>query len=183
MQEETYKILRPDIQTGGFILYKGYGNVSRAIMLFTEWSHISIIVRFELYKELRNRIFVVEAVGKGLRPYLLSKKVQEYNGEMYLCQPEGLTQGQRDIIRGFAWVEACMGKPYDYKTFLKMALSHAHPDIRAYICSEIATQCLVEAKYIEQPKHVYTPAGLVKAIESTITKIDRKELLNVLSLA
>lgn len=176
MEETPYKILRPDIQTGDAALWIGNDLKSRLIRLFTKYSHASLIVILE------GVVYLVESIGSGLELRRLSKRIAEYNGEVFLFKPDGMTEQQRETIRKFAIFECSEGKRYDFRTFFRLILGKASQDAAKFICSEFVWEAWIQAGFVERTKYAPTPAGLVEMVKGKITKIEKETLINVLPL-
>jgi hypothetical protein len=168
----NYNELRPMIKTGAVVLWKGNGLISRAIRLKTEYSHISIVVRFA-DKGLDQRVFIVESLGSGLELRYLSKRVQEYNGDCWIYHTD-ITDNQRGIIRAFALKEVSEAKSYDYKTFWKLLIGRASQEMSSYICSEFVKQCFIEAKVVKDDGTAPYPVDLLGLVPGILrqTKIE-----------
>lgn len=139
-----YPVLRPWLTTGAVILWQGRSLLSRAIRLFTPYSHASLVVR-GLDDLDRNRVFLVEALETGLELRLLSERVKGYNGRVFAFRPYGLTKSAQGRVKSFAIDQCARGIRYDYKGLLANIFGRVSEDARRYFCSEFAALALEQA--------------------------------------
>ena len=129
-----YEDMRPKIQTGDAILWKGEGLISKLIMLWTPYSHASLVVRLREYEGLKKRVFLVEALNDGLELRLLSERLKEAGKAYWLSV--GMTTAEVLKSREHALVECARAVPYDYQSLFKNIFGRVSNDARQYFCSE-----------------------------------------------
>lgn len=139
-----YPALRPWLTTGAVILWRGDSLLSRAIRLFTPYSHASLVVR-DLDSLDRNRVFLVEALETGLELRLLSERIKGYNGRVFAFRPYGLAKCVQERVKSFAIDQCARGIRYDYKGLFANIFGRVSEDARRYFCSEFAALALEQA--------------------------------------
>ena len=130
------------------MLWKGNDLLGRAIRMFSTFSHASLIVRLEQYQGLKDRVFLVEALATGLELRLMSERIKDYNGEVFVFTPSGLGTTQQASIRDFALVECAKGIPYDYGSLFANILGHVSEDCRKLFCSEFVWLAWLQARLV-----------------------------------
>lgn len=118
--------------------------LSRAIRLFTPYSHASMAIR-GLDSLDRNRVFLVEALETGLELRLLSERIKDYEGRAFAFRPFGLTKGARGRVKSFALDQCGRGIRYDYGGLFANMFGRVSQDARRYFCSEFAAVALEQA--------------------------------------
>ena len=141
-----YDELRPMMRTGDAILWEGSGLLSWLIRRWSKYSHASLIVRMERYGDLRDTVFLVEALATGLELRRLSQRLEGYAGKAFWFQPSDLTTWQRDMIRSEALKACGAGIGYDYKSLFRNILGHVSMNARSYFCSEFVWDMWVRVK-------------------------------------
>jgi uncharacterized protein YycO len=144
----AYDAIRPRLTTGCAVLWKGNGLLSRAIRLFSEFSHASLIVRLDEYQGLKDRVFLVEALATGLELRLLSERITGYDDEIDIFTPRGLGLDQQDAVRDFALVQCAKGVPYAYGSLFANILGHVCEDAHKYFCSEFVWAAWLTARVV-----------------------------------
>ena len=130
-----YSDIRPNIRTGDCILWKGDSWVSRQILRFSAYSHVSLVVRLDKYSAMADRVFLVEALGNGIVFRLLSERMKDYNGRVFFFGVN-LLQHQRDDIRDSSLLNVTRNVKYDYKSLFRNLAGRVNMDADKYICSE-----------------------------------------------
>jgi hypothetical protein len=132
---KNYFAIRPFINSGDCILWKGRGLISRLIRLWSEYSHASLVLKLEEFEGLKNRRFLLEALPSGIELRLLSERLKDYKGEAYWMQLD-LTSRDEKRKNIVEWALKQVGKKYDFGSLLKNAISRVNADGRKYFCSE-----------------------------------------------
>lgn len=129
----VYKSLRPQMKTGDALLWKGNTTIGTIIRWFSkDFDHASII-----YNEFRNeeeRRFILEAVNKGIVLEMISKRLQEYDGEVYWLQIEDKYKPWRTELGSFALGQ--VGKDYDFESVIKNIFGRVSINMKKLFCSE-----------------------------------------------
>jgi hypothetical protein len=136
MIDDRYSHLRDRIRTGDCVLWRTRGLVPSMIRLWSEYTHASLVVRLDEYEGLRHRVFLVEALRRGLTLTLLSHRLSGTRGGAWLFQPDGLGDDQIAWLRASALVNAARQVRYDFKGLLANVLGRVSVDARRYFCSE-----------------------------------------------
>ncbi|MFW6377625.1 MAG: hypothetical protein ACOCZ5_03160 [bacterium] len=132
-----YQYIRENLKTGDCILTKGNGIISRIIRLFTEYSHAYIVVRPQKYKELEDRVFLLEAQATGVRFVLLSNLVQTYNGQIDIFKPRHMRKEMRDKITIEAIISSASTIKYNFKGLFANLLGRTSTSLEQFFCSEL----------------------------------------------
>ena len=148
----TYEEMRPKIHTGHAIVWKGKGIISSLIMKWSPFSHASLVVRLNEYKELKRRVFLVEALAGGLEFRLLSERLKE-GGEAYWL-PTDMTLKEMSKSREHALLECAKGIKYDYGSIFKNMFGRVSSDARQYFCSEFVWLNWVYAGYVRTDEKI-----------------------------
>ena len=130
-----YESVREKMASGDVILWKGNGLISWLIRRFTEFSHASLVLRLKEFRGLKDRRFLVEALGSGVDLRLLSRRLRGYDGEAWWFPLKSEYREKRSAI--VAWALNQVGKPYDYGSLFKNILGRVNEDVNAYFCSEL----------------------------------------------
>jgi len=166
----TYGQIRPFIQTGSCILWRGNSVVSKLIRWKSDITYASLCVRLDKYKGLEGRVFLVEALGSGLQLRLLSERLKGYDGNAYFlnmdipvdCQPK---------LREFALVACGKNIPYDYGGLFANVFGYVSLDIKAYFCSEFIWKAWEHIGMVDKKHQAPRPDDLMKWTNATLTKI------------
>lgn len=136
MKANTYIQLREDIRSGDCILWQGKGFVSWLIQKWTDYSHASIVVRFQEAAGLGERVYMVEALAGGLTFTLLSERVKHSKGRVFLFQPHCLWESSQQMIRHDVLGALARGVKYDYKGLFANLFGRVSNNASRYFCSE-----------------------------------------------
>jgi len=167
--KKTYNELRPTIQTGDCILWQGSGIISRAIRLWSKYSHASLVVRFH-DKALAERVYLIEALTHGLKLTALSERSRGYKGNVFhLSVP--LSHAQRTIILADALHKCSITKGYDYKGLFLNMLGRINHDASNYICSEFVFDEMILCGYVRPRKKTPRPGDLPEWLGGELTQI------------
>ncbi len=127
---------RDHIRTGDLLLWKSHSLLGALIRLFSRQAtnHAGLAVR--LFGKAGARIFTIEALEKGVRPYFLSSRLEDFDGEVYwyaLCD-EWDTYEIRQEIEIRMWKH--VGVKYDYPSLFANAIRHVTANEDLLFCSE-----------------------------------------------
>jgi hypothetical protein len=167
-----YDAARPLIRTGDCILWKGNNLLSRTIRMFSEYSHASLVVRLAEYEELRERVYLVEALGSGLELRALSQRIKEYDGEAYLFQPSILTSKHEAKIRQIALDDCASGIRYDYGGLFGNLFGHVPQDAKRYFCSEHVWRCWQAAGLVPVARTAPRPGDIPVWKSGTLIRLE-----------
>lgn len=98
-------------------------------------SHASLSFCPAEFKQWRDRRFVIEATGQGLRSALLSEKLLNDHGRCFHISTT-LTDEQRASIQEQSFIDACSGLPYDWGGCWSNLFKNNIPIVGNYYCSE-----------------------------------------------
>jgi len=157
----NYQGIRDSLKTGDCILTKGTGIISRLIRLFTEYSHAYIVVRPERYKELNDRVFLLEAQATGVRFVLLSNIVQSYKGQIDIFQPKGLTDEMRNSIVLDAMIAGASQIKYNFGGLFANLFGRTSTSLKKYFCSELVWVKWLKCGFIKTDSPALTDEGVM----------------------
>jgi hypothetical protein len=91
----------------------------------------------------QERVYVMEAIAKGVYPNLVSKKLSKFNGSVYwLALKNQFDSFRVNLAReGMKYV----GSGYDYGSFFACLLAKIDIEANKFICSEYCYQILKES--------------------------------------
>lgn len=152
---------RQDIMNGDVLLFRGDNILSGLIQAGTgsPYSHSGIVFRSDTQDPFRTpagpgRVYVVEAVGEGIRMALLSETVAEYHGAVELWRL--IPDHRKGFDAGKAVGEArrYIGRPYafahlfyfvlDWLTFKRFDLRAHTRKRQAMFCSQLVSRAYVK---------------------------------------
>jgi len=161
---ERYRKIRPQIKTGSCILWQGEGLLSRAISLWSEYTHASLVIRLDKYAMLQDRVFLIESLAEGPVPRLLSKRLEGYKGKAFLFTPDSVTSEKVDCILAQAITICAEGIRYDYSGLFKNMIMRVNRNATKLFCSEevdwIWTACGVNRNNSKYDNLAPTPGDL-----------------------
>lgn len=160
----VYEQIRDQFETGDCVLTKGTGLVSRIIRLFTEYSHAYTVIGLGEYKELHDRVFLLEAQITGVRLVLLSDVLRDHPGQIDLFKPKYLTKAQRKVVAVEALCLAAGQIRYDFGSLFRNLLGRTSLTIKRYFCSELVWD-------------LWARAGVVKVDSPSLTLVGADYLL------
>jgi hypothetical protein len=150
----NYSKARPYILSGDVLCFCGNKPVQKGIQLWQKikgykyWflNHAALVVRTSI-GPLRDRIFIVEAVGSGgLVPRQLSR-VWRSHGRVYWCPSAGMTAEQREKALALAIDYSTRGIKYDYAGCLSNLFGAVITDVDKYYCSEFTWWVHLQVEY------------------------------------
>jgi uncharacterized protein YycO len=124
------------MRSGDVLLFRGGGVLSRLIRLATHsrYSHAGLVFRY------RERVYCLEAVGKGVRLAPVSRLLHHYPDGIFYCTL-GAADPARETALGFGFQQLSL--PYDVLGLVRFALAlifatrrPVKPDQR-WFCSEL----------------------------------------------
>lgn len=140
--QEAYAINRDQMKTGDLLLWRSNSLLGMAIRYFSKGSvnHASMLIRLRDYEGQEKRVFTSEALEHGIVLNLLSKRMDEYDGEVWWLQLREEWDSKRSEIgvRAFQY----MGVGYDYGSLFKNAICKVSTEASKLFCSEYYYLCL-----------------------------------------
>lgn len=131
----VYNQYRPQMKTGDPLLYKSKGQpLGWMIQKFTEFNHASPVVRFGPDECGVDRVWTLEAVGRGVVPAYLSEKLASYHGEVWWMPLDPKFDDRRHLILECALI--LKGTDYDFKSLLKNVFGYVSVNLQQLFCSE-----------------------------------------------
>jgi hypothetical protein len=99
-------------------------------------NHTGLIIRLAEYEGLERRRFTLEALEDGVVLNLLSRRLETFDGQVYLHRLRPEHDGRRTEIgiRALSMV----GIPYDYPAIIKECFGNARVNMDKLFCSEFA---------------------------------------------
>jgi hypothetical protein len=155
--------------SGSVILWQSPGLIPWLIRLFSRYSHASLVVRMN-DEELRERVWLVEAMEQGLVLRILSYRLRGYKGRCFVLIPE-ISLGQESVVKAFAMGECGSGKGYDFLGLFGNVFGRVSANARRYFCSEFVYAALVEAGVCPPLDHAPRPGDLPEWIGGQLYEI------------
>lgn len=148
---------RSKIKSGDLLEWRAKTALGWIIRWFTKKkvNHTSMCLALDQYMHFdQPRKFVVEALLSGVQLNLISRSLEEYDGEVYWLPLFHGFDSLRDDIAKFIICE--VGKKYDLRSLLKNARGPVLADGKEQFCSELAFLALkhvglVEGQYAPRP--------------------------------
>lgn len=158
---EECKNVRQQIQTGDCVLTKGSGVVSKLIRLFTDFSHAMLVIKFDEYDNLEDRIFLLEASSRGNRFVLLSDVIDTYSGEKFLFKPNNKSDDIKSNIQEESLLQVSSQKKYDYSGLFRNIFGRISLDADEFFCSELVWYMWLKTGLLDSKSNL-TETGLNK---------------------
>jgi len=136
LKTTNFERLKPKMTTGMCILWRGNFLISEVIRQWTEYSHVSLIVRFNRYPLLKDKVFLIEAYEHGLEFNDLEERLEEEPGRVDLFVPYDLDKWKALTIFKNAFLFLAHNTGYDYAGLFKSAFTHPDRDPTRFFCSE-----------------------------------------------
>ena len=134
-----YNAVKVQMRTGDLLLWRSRSLLGAVIRYFSKATvnHAGLVMRFSEYEGNDNRRFTTEALEHGIVLNLLSRSLEEYDGEVWWYP---LMDGWDRTVIGNRMLEY-IGVPYDYGSLLRNAFGKVTADARRLFCSEYAFLC------------------------------------------
>ncbi len=140
-----YNLVRDSMKTGDMLAWHSNSLIGKVIRWKTipsdipkdsplSVNHTSTIIRLKEYEGLKRRVFITEALENGIVLDLLSKRIQKFDGKVWLYPLKRNWDDQRQLIG--ERLLSVVGTPYDYTSILKQIFGYVSVDLRAFFCSE-----------------------------------------------
>ena len=129
-----YEKVRPMIQPGDVISFKGSGFISWLILRIDKRSHVASVSSGSTNPLVAERKLIIEADEGEVNTRALSVKLSEYNGEAYWHRLKPELQMYRNAIDAFLWEH--IGVHYDYGSLFANALGRVSTNADRWFCSE-----------------------------------------------
>ena len=136
MNLNKYKQVKHLMKTGDAIQWRSKGAmVGWLIRFFShgKFNHSSLVIALREYGNLKNRRFILEAVGE-IELRILSKRLEEYNGEVWWYPLKDEYNECRDKIGEWALLQ--IGVDYDYGGVIRQVVGRISADVKKLWCSE-----------------------------------------------
>ena len=140
----VYYKYQKEIKTGDHLGFRGKGVIGWLIRKFSkgEINHSAIALRLR-YGGLDKRRFTVEALDHGIEFHMLSRRLQNYQGEVWWYPLKEEYDEVRYLVA--EWMLDNVDVPYDYRSLFKQAVSKVSSDANKLFCSESCNFAWVNA--------------------------------------
>lgn len=132
----VYYSVKDQMKTGDLLQWHSnsiIGTLIRAKIKST-FNHSGLVLRLSEYEGLERRRWTSEALEHGVYPILLSRRLEDFDGQCWWFPLKPEWDEKRKKI-GEYMVEK-FGVPYDYESIFKQLISHVSADARSLFCSE-----------------------------------------------
>jgi hypothetical protein len=137
------------MKSGDLIEFGSSSYIGRAIKWFTkkDVNHSAFVFRIDSFVGLKDRVFVIEALGDGLEINALSSRIKEYDGMVYWLKLKDTYDSFRDPMSSFAFMMEARGveKRYDYVSLFANMFGKVSMDAKKFFCSEFYHAAMVYA--------------------------------------
>jgi hypothetical protein len=138
MQNDLSKYLavRDLMKTGDLLQWRSNSLIGALIRWRTgaEVNHSSLVLRLREYEGQDHRRFTTEALENGTVLHLLSRRLEDFDGECWWYPLKDNWNDKRQAIGEKAL--ALIGIPYDYGSIVHQIFGAVSTDARALFCSE-----------------------------------------------
>jgi hypothetical protein len=135
----AYNTVKAKMRTGDLLLWRSRSLLGAAIRFFSKANvnHAGLVMRFAEYEGDEIHRFTTEALERGIILHRLSKRLEEYDGEVYWYP---LMDGwDRAVIgeRAMRYIDT----PYDYRSLFRNIFGKVSANARELFCSEYCFIC------------------------------------------
>lgn len=181
MITKTYDEIRPSLNSGDYVLYKGDAWYSHIIRAWSDYSHAAMIVRFEEFSELRDRLFIAEMVWDGasrgrMRLGLLSDNLENaYIVKVMKTEPEvhKFTVLTLAILAQDPAYDAENLFGQSVRKFIGPAARMDQADNKM-ICSELVFNLHADVRGLPIPRKTPRPGELPRLLGGQIVRVSSK---------
>lgn len=132
-----YAKVQCEMKTGDLLQWRSKSFIGWAIRWKTNSAvnHSSLVIRLAEYEGLERRRFTQEALEHGVVLNYLSRRLEQYDGEVWWYPLKDEWDERRQRIGELAL--AFTGVPYDYKSIANQLISSVSAEATALFCSEM----------------------------------------------
>lgn len=158
-----YQQYRAKIKPGDLISFAKHPSlISKIIAWRTGSKHTHSAIVIDLLEITGQRLIVIESLEGGPVPRYLSKRVTDYEGEIWHFPLKFVAQAQRDKAVQFTWEQSLTGIKYDYLSIVRQILRKVSTDASKLFCSELVQMAWEYAGIIDPKiKKALNPGELV----------------------
>ena len=133
---DLYNQRKANMKSGDCLLWRSSSVVGWLIRLFTSHTvnHARIVIRPHDYGHFKNRRFTIEALENGIILRLLSERLRNFNGKVWLYPLRDEYDFARELI--VKWAIEKEGTPYDYGSLFKQIFGRVSAVMKQFFCSE-----------------------------------------------
>jgi hypothetical protein len=156
----SYTVHREHMQSGDLIEWQSRSALGWIIRKFTGKgvNHTSLLIRPDNFSGYRDRRFMLEALGNGVTPNLLSVRLSDYKGRVYWLPLKPEYNDLREHAKQAAIIRMCEYHPgYDYMDLVKQVFLRASLDVQKFFCSEWCQWVWTQAEIIKFQKKAVRP--------------------------
>jgi len=136
MDITKYLEIRKEMKTADLLQWRTRGVAGTLIRWKTRSNvnHSSLVLRLSEYEQLERRRYTTEALGHGTVLSLLSRRLEQFNGEVWWYP---LVDEWNDKRQGVGERSlSLIGVPYDYRSIFKQIIGHVSTNAQKLFCSE-----------------------------------------------
>lgn len=136
MDITEYDAIKDQMKTGDLLQWRSNSLLGAAIRWKTKSNvnHSSLIIRLAEYEGLERRRYTTEALEHGIVLNFLSRRLEQFDGEVWWYQLNDTWNHARQEIGADAL--SMVGIPYDYKSLFYQLIGKVSADARKLFCSE-----------------------------------------------
>lgn len=131
-----YLELKDQMKTGDLLQWRSNSVIGALIRWKTDSTvnHSSLVLRLTEYEGLERRRFTTEALSNGTVLSLLSRRLEQFDGEVWWHPLIDSWNEKRQAIGEAAL--SLIGIPYDYQSIADQVFSKVSADAQSLFCSE-----------------------------------------------
>ncbi len=155
-----YEKNKGKLRTGDCLLWRSKSVLGWAIRLFSQgrYNHAGLVIRPREGSWLMDRRVTIEALGNGVVLRLLSERLQDYKGEVWVYPLlEGYSVFRKKLEK---WSESRLGIPYDYESLFRQVFGRVSTNAEEYFCSELVFSAYEEVGMLVESVHAPRPGDL-----------------------
>ena len=136
MDLATYNLIKSEMRTGDLLQWRSHSVIGASIRCRTGSmvNHSSLVMRLSEYEGLERRRYTTEAQEHGTVLNLLSRRLEQFDGEVWWYPLTESWNSKRTSIGETAL--SLIGVPYDYGSLLRQLVGKVTADARSLFCSE-----------------------------------------------
>ena len=157
-----YLVYRPLMVNGDLLEFSTHSMVGKIIRYVTEKdvNHTAILWCVDQFKNVKDRKFIMEALGTGIELNLISARLKDYKGSAYWYSLKDEYNEYRDEVASICLLAEGRTDElrYDYLSLVKQLWTKVSVDVEKHsFCSEFAQWVLQEAGILKKQERALKP--------------------------
>jgi len=137
----AYESVKDAMKTGDLLQWRSNSLIGSLIRWRTKSNvnHSSLVLRLSEYEGLERRRFTTEALEHGTVLNYLSRRLEQFDGEVWWYPLKDEWNEKRQAVGECAL--SLIGIPYDYQSIMHQIFGKVSADARSLFCSEYCFIC------------------------------------------